>query len=457
MTQPNHTTGHAPHTSAGDDRTMKWVKAIVGIAVLTAVIVLVVNRLTTEDSLDDPTSMVAYFNGDAEITTDTKVLYHRATVGRVTDVVRAQTGVQLVIMPDGIPERQYAMTLMQNNAIRTAHVRVSYYVTSIWMNTANSGLYLAKSADGWIVERAWGERPTVDGVALVARTSDSVAYAGDTTDVEPMLLSDGDAIKLHGATVVWSNEQTLTTVRVDVGRGELREASGMADASDTVSFPGDGSRLTLSTTFGLANSTLTLEPTFRADAAVDSTVRRELVTVSDINLQLIASRLVAYATSSRKMHAPPTNRIERVIADANTIIDTATTATTTIANYLANSRMHRAAPSNRAEQLIADLNNIGTDTDQLIRRVESIRRNIDDGVTQVRTTTVPEVNRAIADVKGLLRNASILSARIDALLLTVQDTTLYRIEGSVVRLIDELRSTNRQIKSTMRSVEGVVQ
>jgi hypothetical protein len=262
-----------------------------------------------------------YFPGQTALDTKSRLVFNRRRMGEIARVLPPQPGLQLTVVPVRAPEVPEAATLLVGGRATLGNGAEI---------TLESG---SRAVIRWQTATIVAERTnpgewtlTVPGsVPPVTRNGGPIVVAG-ARGSEPLRPGDwlGFGAGAQAIRVYWSDVDFVTRVDLNVRAGTLAKAA----SGDSAGKLGPGSAVAVLSGFGHPQPELELRPSlYRGGPAVrvspaprrvegDSIARYELTPIVSVDPLALLAQLTSYLGTPAGMRQPPSNRIERTIADA---------------------------------------------------------------------------------------------------------------------------------------------
>jgi hypothetical protein len=263
-----------------------------------------------------------YFPGQTALDLKSRLVFNRRRMGEIAQILPPQVGLQLTVVPVRAPEVPEAATLLVggratlgNGAEITlesdSRAVIRWQTASIVAERTNPG--------EWTL--------TVPGsVPPVTRNGHPIVLAG-TRGSEPLRPGDwlGFGAGAQAIRVYWGDIDFVTRVDLNVRAGTLASAA----SGDSAGRLGPGSAVAVLSGFGHPKPELELRPSlYHGTPAVrvspaprrvegDSVARYELTPIVSVDPLALLAQLTSYLGTPAGMRQPPSNRIERTIADVS--------------------------------------------------------------------------------------------------------------------------------------------
>jgi hypothetical protein len=439
------------------NRTLGWIA--LGIFAL-IIVVLAVIYLCGRGA---PLPITVYYEGNPDINDNAVVLFRKEVVGKIDSIRAGLHCLQLVVRRYGDEDWQESATLELDSGRR--------------VGDSTTGRYLVRYERDLVTivpTNAGGNAPplvTITYDPKVATWSMAVDHAyhagpGDTVtldekriDASPIILVASDEIGVgNGLRIRWNEPAIHACVFMTVDTARIRKLAHLGTLPITATVA------TLSTGFALARPgiRLTLPPIDANGSLVEYGIP-EMMQKQDFDLYAVLDEVGGYLTDRRKIFAPPHNRVERVVSNVNNglrNLDSIVTAidgiTSDASRYLSSPAALRARPGTRLDSLVADLNALKGIIAAARNDISIFGGKAGRAVDNIDRTTVPRVNSALDSLNSTMRQIDTLAARFDQLTITIRDTTLYRAEGSLKSVADDVNGMRDEVRRLVRSLNTLV-
>jgi hypothetical protein len=303
---------------------------------------------------------VVYIEGLPEIKRGTELSCLATPVGKVHEVTPGILGLQLTIVNPRWVDHRETMTITPGSFCEIGtDVKVKLnndYTAAI--TTEGATIELERVRKGtWIASIHHSAKIR----ELLVLTSKQFR-ARILKEEGSVLLYAGDVLRVGGLEVQWADLARFTKIGFEINVNGLRDVTDTSLTRDMVLAPG--------TTVGLSGGIGITKPAFKIQPVLASNgeshrlryaATKEYSPMQSVSIENLVATLGNYLTSPNKMHAPPTNRFEKIVADANLTMEALAESAPKV-----NALIHRID-----NQLVPDAKSILADVKSLTRGVDS--------------------------------------------------------------------------------------
>jgi hypothetical protein len=373
---------------------------------------------------------VAYFEGgDVDIPVGTVVYYRREAVGKADTVESGRSYYQAIAYRIERAEHRDVRTLRIGEEVALADgTTITYRENDVAFTDRGYTTHVVpdEASENWYIPFKGAQvGGTLNGVrldSLARRRADGRIY-----------LFTGDLLRFNEIDIEWNRPALFTRVA-----GTINE-SKVAELSNNPAFLRGGSRLTRGSTFDLTAPSLTL--TSSSDStklfAVDA---REFATNAGIDLMAAVNELGRYVFTKRYLDAPPRNRAERLIADANGFLPGVGSGLDTLLVGLGGNV--DAISGDVSGQINGIGGRVQNTTLPLVEdELKRLQRRLSEGVTSLEVQIQAlrdSLDRPLKSADLLLRDAN---------------TTVNGVDLSLAQTMDEIATTLRNINLTVAKLK----
>lgn len=413
-------------------------------------------------------AVTVYYPGNPDINDNAAVLFRKEAVGKIDSILAGLPCVQFIVHRYNDEYWQETATIELDSMLTVGDLTTGQYIVHytqdiVTIRPANStatvhpmvAITYAPATMTWSI--------AVDSIktAEPRHLSDVIMLNEKPIGKNPVVLLNSSEIGLgNGLRIRWNEPAIHTRVFMCLDTARIRKLANIR----TSPLPLTAALANLSTGFALARPgiRLTMPPLTTSHSLVDYSIP-EMMQQEDFDLYAVLNQVGGYLTDKRKIFAPPHNRVERAVNSANnglqhldSIITHAERISSNASYYLSSPAAIRRGPETRLDSLIADLNAIRGIAAAARDDIATLGGTAGRAIDNIDRTTVPRVNTAIDSLNAKLRQIDTLATRFDQLAITLKDTTLYRVEGSVGSIANDINVIREEVRRLVRSINTLV-
>lgn len=407
-----------------------------------------------------PLRVAVYYEGNPDINNKAAVLFRKEVVGEIDSIHAGLPCLHLVVRRADNEDWQESATVELDSVRRVGDNATRRYV----IGYRREAVTIASAADTArhlvTIERGagtatWFMRVDTRRGTATGSEPEAVTLNEKPADTGRAAITASDEIGIgNGLRIRWAEPAIHACVFMHLDTARINALANLRTVPITATLA------TLSTGFALARPgvRLTLPPVGAGGSLVHYAIP-EMMTGQDFDLYAVLNDVGGYLTDKRRMFSPPHNRIERAVNDANngldnldSIVAAVKAVTSEAGDYLTSPAALRARPRNRIDSLIADLNALRGIVDAARNDISTFSGKAGHAVENIDRTTVPSLNNALEGVASATKQVNILSERLGALSTTLKDTTLYRVEGSLKSVADDVDGVRDEVRRLVHSL-----